>query len=98
MSSDTPLDPLSALMGAEPPETAQDMRRLIDGFAALMNAGLPEIGALHEAVPVSEGVTADIHVPTGDGPHPVLVYLHGGGWVCGSPQTHRKLACLFAEG
>jgi acetyl esterase len=27
----------------------------------------------------------------------VLVYLHGGGWICGSPRTHRKLACRFAE-
>jgi acetyl esterase len=27
----------------------------------------------------------------------VLVYLHGGGWVCGSPRTHRKLAHRFAE-
>jgi len=28
----------------------------------------------------------------------VLVYLHGGGWICGSPRTHRKLAFRFAEG
>jgi acetyl esterase len=27
----------------------------------------------------------------------VLVYLHGGGWVSGSPKTHRKLAHRFAE-
>jgi acetyl esterase len=27
----------------------------------------------------------------------VLVYLHGGGWVCGSPKTHRKLGHRFAE-
>jgi acetyl esterase len=36
-------------------------------------------------------------VPQGAGPHPVLVYLHGGGWVCGSPRTHRKLGHRFAE-
>jgi acetyl esterase len=48
-------------------------------------------------VPVREGVTADVVVPRGDGPHPVLVYLHGGGWVCGSPKTHRKLGYRFAE-
>jgi acetyl esterase len=79
------------------PRTALDMRRMLDGFAPLMNTGLPEVGAFHEAVPVREGVTADVAVPAGAGPHPVLVYLHGGGWVCGSPKTHRKLAHRFAE-
>ena len=73
------------------------MRRLLDGFAPLLNGDLPAVGALHEAVPVREGVTADVIVPRGQGPHPVLVYLHGGGWVCGSPKTHRKLAHRFAE-
>jgi acetyl esterase len=36
-------------------------------------------------------------VPDRAGPHPVLVYLHGGGWVAGSPKTHRKLGLRFAE-
>ena len=80
-----------------PPRTAHEMRILLDAFAPFMNADLPEVGAFHEAVPVREGVTADVVVPRGDGPHPVLVYLHGGGWVCGSPKTHRKLGYRFAE-
>ncbi len=29
-----------------------------------------------------------IYTPEGDGPFPVLVYLHGGGWVVGSLDTH----------
>jgi len=62
-----------------------------------MNAGLPDVGPFHGSVPVAEGVTADVIVPKGEGPHPVLVYLHGGGWVCGSPGTHNKLAHRFAE-
>jgi acetyl esterase len=78
-----------------------DMRRMVDEYAPLMNADLPEVGAFHAAVPVRDGVTADVIVPggqsTGQGPHPVLVYLHGGGWVCGSARTHRKLAYRFAE-
>jgi acetyl esterase len=71
------------------------MRRMLDTFAGLMNGDLPQVGALVEDVPVTEGVTADVVVPEGEGPHPVLVYLHGGGWICGSPRTHRKLACRF---
>jgi acetyl esterase len=96
-----PLDPLQQLLGANLPETVDDMRRLLDQFAGLMNAGAPEVGAHHEHVLVREvdgaRVTADVVVPKGDGPHPVLVYFHGGGWICGSPATHRKLAHRFAE-
>jgi acetyl esterase len=90
-------DALTQFLTANPPKNAQDMRRMIDGFAFLMNADLPEIGALHENVRIAEGVSADIAVPKGAGPHPVLVYLHGGGWICGSPRTHRKLGYRFAE-
>ncbi len=90
-------DVLTQMMLQNAPKTPQEMRGMLDGFAPLMNAGLPEVGGFHEAVPVREGVTADVIVPRGDGPHPVLVYLHGGGWVCGSPTTHRKLGYRFAE-
>jgi acetyl esterase len=91
------LDVLTQLMLQNAPKSALDMRRMLDGFAPLMNTGLPEVGAFHAAVPVREGVTADVVVPRGAGPHPVLVYLHGGGWVCGSPKTHQKLSYRFAE-
>jgi acetyl esterase len=91
------LDVLTQLMLQNAPKSALDMRRMLDGFAPLMNTGLPEVGAFHAAVPVREGVTADVVVPRGAGPHPVLVYLHGGGWVCGSPKTHQKLGYRFTE-
>jgi acetyl esterase len=94
------MDPLAQLFAQNIPETAEDMRKLIDGFASMMNVDLPEVGAAHDAVEVTgagPGVTADVIVPKGDGPHPVLVYLHGGGWICGSPSTHRKVGYRFAE-
>ena len=91
------LDPLMQLFGRKPPETVHEMREMLETFAGFLNQGLPEVGAFHEAVSVSDGVTADVVVPPRAGPHPVLVYLHGGGWVCGSPSTHRKLAHRFAE-
>ena len=74
---------------------------MLDGFAELLNADPPKLGAVHEGVLLREiegaRVTADILVPDRPGPYPVLVYLHGGGWVAGSPRTHRKLAARFAE-
>ena len=30
-------------------------------------------------------------------PHPVVIYLHGGGWAFGSPASFRKLGMQFAE-
>lgn len=101
MSNPQVPDVLTQLLGDNIPQTAQDMREMLEKFGGLMNAGLPEVGAFHEAVLVrevdGERVTADVVVPQGDGPHPVLVYIHGGGWICGSPATHRKLAHRFAE-
>jgi acetyl esterase len=101
MSDSAPTDLFSQLLTPENiPSTAQEMRDLLDGIAALLNAGAPEVGDFHEKVPVEgagEGVTANVVVPEGSGPWPVLVYLHGGGWVCGSPATHDKLSRRFAE-
>jgi acetyl esterase len=96
MSEATP-DLLQQLLGGTVPSSAEEMRAMLDKLGGMLNVGLPEVGAFHEAVPVSEGVTADVVVPAGEGPHPVLVYLHGGGWICGSPTTHRKLGYRFAE-
>jgi acetyl esterase len=39
-----------------------------------------------------------VFTPQGSGPFPLLVYLHGGGWVIGSPGTHRRLCAELAEG
>jgi acetyl esterase len=91
-------DVLAQLFAQNPPRSPLEMRKMLEGFASLMNAGAPEVGALHERVPIADGaITADIAVPRGSGPFPVLVYLHGGGWVAGSPRTHRKLGLRFAD-
>jgi acetyl esterase/lipase len=42
---------------------------------------------------------ADIRVPEGDGPFPVVVLVHGGGWVAGDPSVMNALAVhLTASG
>ena len=100
-SSTTSFDALTELVTANPPRNVHELRALLDNFGALVNTDLPTVGGFHEKVVIHEvdgvAVTADVVRPTGPGPHPVLVYLHGGGWVCGSPATHRKLAYRFAE-
>ena len=43
-------------------------------------------------VPVEGGeITVRLYAPAGVGPHPVLVYYHGGGWVIGDLYTHDGL-------
>ncbi len=40
-------------------------------------------------VPVAGGeITVRVYAPAGRGPHPVLVFYHGGGWVIGDLYTH----------
>lgn len=81
--------------------TVADLREVLDGFAGMLNDDLPPVGALHRAVAYREvddrALTLDVIAPRGTGPFPVLVYLHGGAWVWGSPATHRKLTCRLAE-
>jgi acetyl esterase len=88
---------LDAMAKAPIPTDVKGLRSAMETFTPMLNSNLPEIGAFHEAVELRPGLTADISVPKGNGPHPVVVYLHGGGWIGGSPKTHRKLGMQFAE-
>src|SRR5262245_10291897 len=95
------MDPLTAMLMQNPPKDALEFRATLDAFALAGNGTLPEIGRSVDDVKLfSAGgvdVTADIHQPKGAGPFPVLVYLHGGGWILGTPKTHRRLGFRFAE-
>jgi acetyl esterase/lipase len=72
-------------------------RRAWEELAVAYNRDLSVIGALEENVELRPGLRADVAVPreTGKraGPHPVMIYLHGGGWGFGSPASFRKLGC-----
>src|SRR6478672_8591916 len=72
-------------------------RRAWEELAVVYNQDLPAIGALEENVELRAGLRADIAVPKLTGPHPVAIYLHGGGWAFGSPASFRKLGMQFAE-
>ena len=88
---------MAQMASGQAPTDIPGLRKMLDEFAPLLNADPPTVGAIHEAVSLRPGLTADVLVPDRAGPHPVLVYLHGGGWVAGSPRTHRKLGLRFAE-
>jgi acetyl esterase len=77
--------------------SVEQQRKWLAEYFAEFNANPPVVGAYHEAVALKSGLGADIAVPAGDGPHPVVIYIHGGAWTLGSPATHRKLVKQFAE-
>src|SRR5690606_10103793 len=64
------------------------------------NQPMPEsVTVTDRTVPGPAGdIPVKVFTPRGDGPFPLLVYFHGGGWVIGSPNTHRKLCAELAEG
>ena len=72
-------------------------RRAWEELAIVYNHDLPAIGGLEENVELRSGLCADVAVPKGAGRHPVVIYLHGGGWAFGSPASFRKLGMQFAE-
>ena len=73
-----------------------DLRAIVDHNAKAINAKPPEIGAFHEDVELRPGLRADVSVPKGAGPYPVVLFIHGGGWGSGSSKTHKKLGMEFA--
>ena len=77
--------------------SVEQQRKWLAEYFVEFNANPPAVGAYHEAVALKSGLSADIAVPTGDGPHPVVIYIHGGAWTLGSPATHRKLVKQFAQ-
>ncbi len=43
------------------------------------------------------GIEAEILIPSGEGPFPTVVLVHGGGWISGEPAFMRGLARLLTE-
>src|SRR5215831_5867752 len=49
-------------------------------------------GVADHQIPVKGGeITVRLYSPGGPGPHPALVFYHGGGWVIGDLYTHDGL-------
>ena len=91
----------SAPVPALPRVTGLQIRERWAATALLLNAGAPDrpvergriIATRRDATPL----TVDVYPPDGVGPHPSLLFIHGGAWVAGSPMTHDKLTKRLAE-
>ena len=97
------LDPLANVFSERMPKDINDFRNILEEAieSTGANKNLPEIGNFLTQVEISKkedhSLTTDIHIPKGEGPFPLLVYFHGGGWISGSPKSHRKICHRFAE-
>jgi acetyl esterase/lipase len=76
---------LARMPGWNPAGDIAAQRRAWEELAVIYNDDLPAIGALDRNVELRPGLCADVAVPKGAGPHPAMIYLHGGGWAFGSP-------------
>ena len=82
---------LSRLPAWNPTGDVVAQRRAWEELATVYNQDLPAIGGLEQNVELRSGLRADVAVPKGAGRHPVVIYLHGGGWAFGS--SLRPLPC-----
>jgi acetyl esterase len=97
---------ISALAGRniEPPrrETLQDLIDSREFWLSLADlSDLPESVEVHEDVLLWDRgetrLTGEVYVPRGEGPFPLLMHVHGGGYCTGSVLNDRKAAMRFAE-
>jgi cation diffusion facilitator CzcD-associated flavoprotein CzcO/acetyl esterase/lipase len=81
---------LMASLGLPPMETmsATDARAFMEATAASRPPG-PEVGEIIDAtLPGPAGDLAyRLYRPRSEGPHPLIAYFHGGGWVLGSQDS-----------
>src|SRR5262249_58576519 len=88
---------LSSLPVWNPAGDIAAQRAAWEGLARVFNPDLPAISDLDKNFELRPGLRAAVAVPTGAGPHPVVIYLHGGGWALGTPASFRQLGRQLAE-
>ncbi|MBL6456946.1 alpha/beta hydrolase [Belnapia sp. T6] len=73
-------------------------RALTEALNVPLSAGGPAPAVSEDRwLPVrGRRIQCRVHLPAGPGPHPVLLYLHGGGWVWNSIDTHDRLMREYA--
>ena len=102
-----PLDPQAATVlelieGAGGPQlqdmTPADARTMYEAMAEVRTSEEP-LGAVEDLVIAGPGgdLALRLYRPEGDGPFPVTMFFHGGGWVIGSIASHDALCRSLAS-
>lgn len=75
-----------------------EARRMAEQLASLGGEAEPVASLVDRTIPGPAGaIPVRIYTPAGEGPLPVLLYFHGGGWVIGSPDTVHSTCALLAN-
>lgn len=87
------LDQIAASNLPDVPSMTPREARVQMEVGTLMLGKAPEVGRVEDHVVEGPGgpIRVRLTTPKGDGPFPVLVFFHGGGWVCGSLFSHDHL-------
>jgi acetyl esterase len=87
-----------------PPIVSVEMipeRRKFFDLGELNRSDLPDLARFEERVLLRErgdtALTAEIYVPHGEGPFPVLLYMHGGAWCVWEASFFRRQGMRIAE-
>jgi acetyl esterase len=77
---------------------AELRQMIVPVFAGLAGSPAPVARVENRSVPGPGGeIPVRVYTPEGEGPHPALVYFHGGGWVIGSLESHDGICRALAR-
>jgi acetyl esterase len=84
-------------------EDVVGMRAAYEAFSARFHGPLPAaLDVADTMLPVAAGGAVPVRVyrpaRAGSAPAPCVIYLHGGGWVLGSPASHHGITADLADG
>jgi acetyl esterase len=91
MRKEKNIPPMYSVSPQQAREGAKGLKELggpLEPMASVKNIGIP---GSEVQIPVR------IYTPYGEGPFPVLVQFHGGGWVIGNPDTHEPSCRAIAN-
>lgn len=94
------LDSEIARLVGEPaplPPLTPEIIPMIRAHMTMTGAALPgaELAAVRDLD--ADGVPVRLYLPEADGPLPLLVFLHGGGWMLGDLDTHDAMHRILAD-
>ncbi|MDX1649395.1 MAG: alpha/beta hydrolase [Myxococcota bacterium] len=95
------VDAMAANPDAKPTHelSPAEAREAYRAMAALLGPGEPVATVEERHVPGPAGpVPVRVYRPDGAGPHPILVFYHGGGWVIGDLDTHDRECRALCRG
>ncbi|NLH69645.1 MAG: acetyl esterase [Brooklawnia sp.] len=92
----------STELAADAYDTSAGLAALRAGYRAerkFWNEGGPELARVHDAkVPTEFGdVGVRAYYPVAEPDLPCIVFIHGGGYVLGSPETHDRITRILAD-